>query len=113
MAVLGKQNLTRLELPSTAGLPEDQRASIVLNTAVTMEDLAGSEQYPSDIDKAIYGLSCLIIEWNFTDAAGQPAVVSFENVKKLGITDFAYLNKWFEETLKTVQAGISDEVKKN
>lgn len=117
MAQLGKQAITRLELPSTAGLPEAERSWVDINTNVAMEHLLGSETYATEAEKSVYGLSQLIVDWNFTIAAAdgseQKAPISYDTIKRLGITDFAFLNKWLLDRLETVQAGLPPDVKKN
>lgn len=105
MAVLGEKKVTELTLPS-GGV-------VQVNTAVTMNDLAGSEDYANMVEKSAYGLSKLIVGWDFTTPEGAAAPITFENVKLLGVPDFGFLNQWFEEKLGAVKAGLPDEVKKN
>jgi hypothetical protein len=113
MPILGKQNLETLHLPSTAGLAEAEQAIVTVNTAITPADLADSEAHETMLDKAAYALSRLIVSWNFTDETGITAPITIDAVRHLNITDFTFLNKWFEQNLANVAAGLDIDVKKN
>lgn len=111
MPILGKEKLETLELPSGTA---DEPATVTLDLNITSGQ---AEDFDAEQDKsqATYALilSC-IKSWNYTDADGQLAPLTVENLRMLPNNDMKVIaNKVFTEldSNLTAQVVSSDEKK--
>lgn len=114
MPTLGKVETTTLQLPSTKDAPnEADKAWVSVKTTLLLGDIADVSNLESKTDQAIGSLAKLIVDWNFTDEAGEKLPVNEENVRKLEMVDFNFLGEWMAGKLTTAQEGLEDEEKKD
>lgn len=102
----------RYTLPSSATLPPEQQAYVVLQGGrILGGDLSNVDDPESKLGVAIAILAGRIKEWNFTEADGKPTPITLDNVKRLELEDLYFL---FEQLdLKNVAATMSAEEKKS
>lgn len=90
MPKLGQEKLVTLNLPSGT---DDDLATVIVDTEITGGDALLLEAAEDQSQAAVELVARLIKEWTFTDIEGNPAAITAENVKKLGIDDFKYLTE--------------------
>jgi hypothetical protein len=91
MPKLAEQDSVTITLPSSK--PNDpSTATIRPMTALDMK-LYDQLDREKPVEASIKLISKLILEWNFVDKAGQPALINEENVGKLAIEDFLAIEK--------------------
>jgi hypothetical protein len=110
MPTLGNTDVKRLYLPSTPEGVED-RAWVDVKAALVVGDIIDAESLESDGQKGMFMISRLILDWNFTTPTGEKAPVDIEWVKKLSVTDFAFLSEYLAENVKLPE-GVDDIKKK-
>ena len=104
MEKLGR-NQTKLTLPSTDHLPEEERAWIIVNSHPAVGDIPNLETFDISVLEAVLGS---IIDWNLTDEGGTILPITEQNVKLLPSKDFWYI----AEYIKT-GADIGDSDRRN
>lgn len=109
MPQLGAQKLERVELPSSTA---DDPSFVVLDLNLEAGYLIDMET--DNVKQATLELMTnMIKEWNYTDASGNIAEISKENVRKIGGMDFAFLDSYIQNKLESQsrQAVPSEEKK--
>jgi hypothetical protein len=87
-------NIERVFLPSTASETDESKKRWVdldlnLNAGKVFE--VSSVEGMSDTERTFAILAKMIVDWNNTDANGEPVPVTVDALKKLGIADFSML----------------------
>jgi hypothetical protein len=88
-------DIKKFMLPSTASLPEDDQAWVVMDVGTILsgdfmdvlpdDDNAPAGQISGDM------LCDRIQEWNFTEADGSAAALTLANIRRLAVDDMIYL----------------------
>lgn len=103
--------LKRITLQSTAELPPEQQAYVVLQTGKVLGgDIANVENPENNLGVAMAILAGRIKEWNFTDEQGKTTPITLENVKRLEMGDMTAL---FGELDLNNVSGLSGDQKKS
>ncbi len=115
MAHFTKPPTTKIFLPSTSDLPEDQQAWVKIRTKVLLGDIVAARQ-SGDGDIFLTGLAMLtrlIVEWNFEDKeTKQTLPITTEQLNYLEKEDYEFLDKWLNDHLPDQQGGLATPEKK-
>lgn len=104
-----KSKIERLYLPSTKDLPEADQAFVDMEVGpITTGDIVGVDPKAGEVEIGVRMLTARIKGWNFTDGAGNEVEVTFENVSKLDMEDFAFLAGKLPQSVE----GLTTEEKK-
>lgn len=107
-------NVTRkIYLPSTEGLPEEEKAWVEVKTRLAGGDmLVASVNGSNDIQRTEAALASYIVKWNFTNEAGETEPITRETVHQLETEDLQMLILEMNSAQKSVKTSIEGEQKK-
>lgn len=111
MATLGNPvSVKRFELPTTANLPQEQRAWADLETGQLMvADVLAVHQDMTRNQASMVMLAQRIKSWNYMEKVGekeQMVPITYENIGKLDVTDFFYLVEQVESAVEAVDGTL-------
>lgn len=103
----------KIFLPSTEGLPEEEKAWVEVKTRLTGGDmLAAATGGNDDIERTEAAIAAFIVDWNFTNEEGETEPITRQSVHQLEIDDFSLLAIEVQKAQKSVDTTIEGEQKK-
>jgi len=103
----------KIFLPSTEGASEEEKAWVEVKTRLTGGDmLVASSNGTDNIERTEAALAAYIVNWNFTNEAGETEPITRESVHRLEIDDFSLLVVEMNSAQKSVKTSIEGEQKK-
>ena len=114
MPVLQKsEDILRVYLPSTDGLPHEERAWVDVRSRLLVGDVERITQGKTDEANAITGsirlLSGMVRDWNYTDAEGQKLPVTEENLRLLETQDLQAIGEHLEKQRRPAEASAEEK----
>lgn len=85
-------NVVRFELPSTKDKPEEEKSWVRMDaSSLIIADSFGALPLMSTSEVTVNMLIRRIVEWNFTNEAGEPLEITQETISHLKIADINFL----------------------
>lgn len=113
MPAFKQVNTKRVELPSTKDDPEADRAVVVVKERLKLKDLAFVRRGTDETERALNGLSVLIVDWNYIDPTTNKKVpVNPQTIGELEIEDFELLADELSKAIDNTDKSLSNDEKK-